>query len=255
MDSRSFKFCDTIIDLYNGDCLDIIPLLNKHSVDLIAVDPPYGTTQNKWDVVIPLDDMWECIKYILKPNGNVVFTATQPFSSMLILSNLDWYKYDLVWMKTIGSGQLNISKQPLRVHEGIIIFYNKFGTYNEQKTEGKPYSISRKTSNFEGNYGRQKDHLKINDGFRHAKSIVKIPNPRIKGGHRTEKPVKLMEYIINTYSNTGDVVLDFSMGRVTTGIACMNLGRSFVGIEKDQLWFSRSVDRVSEYVDKFKLFC
>jgi DNA modification methylase len=242
------------ISLLQGDCLKVMHAIEDGSVDLIAVDPPYGTTQNKWDVVIPFEPMWAHIKRILKHNGTAVFTTAQPFTSQLVLSNTDWYRYDLVWKKTIGSGQLNIRRQPLRMHESILVFYDKFGTYNEQKTKGDPYKIDRKTEKFEGNYGKQKDHTKINDGFRHAQSVVEISNPRVKNGHRTEKPVKLMEYIIETYSNEGDTILDFSMGHGTTGIACVNLKRNFIGVELDDHWYKRTVERFQEHTENFVLF-
>ena len=232
------------IKLYNGNCLNVMPLIEGSSVDLIAVDPPYGTTQNKWDIIIPFEPMWEQIKRVLKPKGVAVFTTAQPYTSQLIVSNLEWYKYDIIWEKTINSGQLNVKRQPLRSHEHVLIFYEKFGTYNEQLTEGKPYKITRKADNFEGGYGKQRNHTKMNDGFRHARSVLKISNPRIKGGHKTEKPVELMEYIIKTYSNSEDVVLDFAMGHGTTGEACKNLNRQFIGIEEDIHWFERAKERL-----------
>lgn len=235
------------IDLFCGNCLDIMPGLPENSVDLIAVDPPYGTTQNKRDIVIPLSPMWDCIRRVLKRNGTVVMTSAQPFTSQLIMSNLLWYKYDIIWEKTIGSGQLNIRRQPLRAHEHIVVFYDKYSVYNEQKTEGPPYTIRRKAAGFGGNYGKQKDSNKNNTGYRHAKSVITIPNPRTKGGHCNEKPVALMEYIIKTYSNEGDTVLDFAMGRGTTGIACVNLGRSFIGIEEDTSWFLKAEERIKEH--------
>lgn len=230
-----------------GDCLKLMYEIDDNSVDLIAVDPPYGTTQNKWDIVIPFVPMWEHIKRILKKDGRVIFTTAQPFTSQLIISNPEWYKYDLIWEKTIGSGQLNIKKQPLRMHENILVFYDKFSTYNEQKTKGDPYKISRKAAVFEGTYGKQRNHTKINNGFRHAKSVIKISNPRIKKGHKTEKPVKLMEYIIKTYSNEGDTVLDFAMGHGTTGEACINLNRTFIGIELDD-WFEKAKKRLESHL-------
>lgn len=228
--------------------------MKESSVDLIAVDLPYGTTQNKWDVVIPFEPMWGRVKHVLKPKGTMVCTAAQPFTSQLILSNPEWFRYDLVWEKTINSGQLNVNRQPLRSHESIVVFYGKLGTYNEQKTKGDPYKISRKTEKFTGNYGSQKDHTKVNDGFRHARSVIKISNPRIKNGHKTEKPVELMEYIVKTYSNEGDTVLDFTMGHGSTGIACANLARHFIGIELTEEWYTRTVDRFQEYENKTRIF-
>jgi site-specific DNA-methyltransferase (adenine-specific) len=246
MVEKTLRILDSNIRLLYGDCIEVMNTMDKNSVDLIAVDIPYGKTQNKWDTVIPFEPMWCCIKHVLKPTGTVVCTAAQPFTSQLVLSNLDWFKYDIVWQKTIGSGQLNINRQPLRMHESIIVFYDKFGTYNEQTTDGKPYKINRKTEGFVGNYGKQRDNTKVNSGFRHAKSVVKIPNPRIKNGHKTEKPVKLMEYIVRAYSNVGDVVLDFAMGRGTTGIACVNLKRNFIGIELSEEWYNKSIERFKE---------
>ena len=188
--------------------------------------------------------MWAHIKRILKPKGIAVFTAVQPYTSVLVMSNLDWFKYDLVWQKTIGSGQLNVNRQPMRTHETVLVFYNNFGTYNEQTTLGNPYKIKRKMSQFQTSYGKQRDHESINEGTRRAKSVIKIKNPRVKGGHSTEKPVALMEYLIKTYSNPGEVVLDFAAGRFSTGVAAINTGRQFIGIEKDDYWFSRGIERL-----------
>jgi len=188
--------------------------------------------------------MWAHIKRILKPKGIAVFTAVQPYTSVLVMSNPDWFKYDLVWQKTIGSGQLNVNRQPMRTHETVLVFYNNFGTYNEQTTLGNPYKIKRKMSQFQTSYGKQRDHESINEGTRRAKSIIKIKNPRVKGGHSTEKPVALMEYLIKTYSNPGEVVLDFAVGRGTTLVAAHNLGRKFIGIEKDNHWFEQASERL-----------
>lgn len=188
--------------------------------------------------------MWEQIKRILKPKGAAVFTAVQPYTSMLVMSNLDWFKYDLVWQKTIGSGQLNINRQPLRTHETVLVFYDNFGTYNEQTTLGTPYKIKRKVNQFQTSYGKQRDHESVNKGIRRAKSVLKVKNPRIKGGHSTEKPVKLMEHIIKTYSNPGEVVLDFASGRGTTLVAAHRLNRKFIGIEKDDMWFEKATERL-----------
>ena len=210
----------------------------------LLIRPTSDKTQNVWDHLIPLEPMWEHVKRVLKPKGVAVFTAVQPYTSMLVMSNLDWFKYDLVWQKTIGSGQLNINKQPLRTHETVLVFYDNFGTYNEQTTLGSPYKIKRKMAQFQTSYGKQRDHVSVNNGIRRAKSVIEIKNPRVKGGHSTEKPVKLMEHIIKTYSNPGEVVLDFAAGRFSTGIAANNTDRKFIGIEKDEYWFNRGVERI-----------
>lgn len=224
--------------LFEGDCLEKMPLLPAKSINLILADLPYGVSQNKWDSIIPLNLLWKEYKRLLKDNGIVVLTAIQPFTSKLILSNLKMFKYELIWEKTIGSGQLNIKHQPLRCHESILLFYSKRGTYNEQLTEGEPYKINRKIKSKGEGYGAQKDNSKINLGFRHAKTIIKIPNPRIKNGHPTQKPLELMEYIIKTYSNEDDIILDNCMGSGSTGIAALKLNRKFIGIEKDSNWFN-----------------
>lgn len=238
------------VKISNDNCLIDMRSIPDGYVNLIATDLPYGVSQNKWDSILPLDEMWSLFKRIIKPNGVIALTATQPFASKLIMSNMDWFKYDLIWEKTICSGQLNVKKQPMRAHETILIFYNEVPTYNEQKTKGEPYKIKRKVS-FDGpGYGKQKNSEKVNDGFRHAKSVIKISNPRIKGGHPTQKPVELMEYIINTYSNPNDIVLDCCMGSGTTGIAAINTERAFIGIELDKTYFEIAKNRIIENVEK-----
>lgn len=225
------------IKLFNGDCMEIMPTFQNNFVDMILCDLPYGVTNNKWDSVIDLSLMWKEYKRIIKDNGVIVLTATQPFTSQLVMSNLQYFKYDLVWEKTISSNQLNVKRQPLRSHESILIFYNRPPTYNEQKTVGEPYKIKRKAGYRDGNYHRQNPSEKINDGFRHARSVIKISNPRIKNGHPTEKPVELLEYLIRTYTNEGDLVMDNCMGHGSTGVACKNLNRNFIGIELDEKYY------------------
>lgn len=224
-------------DLIFGDAIENMAKLKEKSIDLILVDLPYGVTNNKWDVIIPFDEMWEQFNRIKKNNAAMVLTATQPFASMLVMSNLKQFKYDVIWEKTICSGQLNVKHRPLRAHEGILVFYDKIPTYNEQKTEGKPYKIKREGNDTENCYCRQKASEKDNEGFRHAKSVVKIPNQRIKGGHPTQKPVALLEMLIKTFSNENDIVLDCCMGSGSTGVAAMNLNRKFIGIEKELNYF------------------
>lgn len=224
-------------DLIFGDAIENMAKLKEKSIDLILVDLPYGVTNNKWDVIIPFDEMWEQFNRIKKNNAAMVLTATQPFASMLVMSNLKQFKYDVIWEKTICSGQLNVKHRPLRAHESILVFYDKIPTYNEQKTEGKPYKIKREGNGTENCYCRQKASEKDNEGFRHAKSVVKIPNQRIKGGHPTQKPVALLEMLIKTFSNENDIVLDCCMGSGSTGVAAMNLNRKFIGIEKELNYF------------------
>lgn len=236
------------VTLLEGDCLQQMKSIPDKSIRLICVDLPYGTTQNKWDEIIPFDKMWAEFNRVITDDGATVLTASQPFSSKLVMSNINDYKYELIWEKTIGSGQLNIKRQPLRVHESILVFYKKFGVYNEQKTAGKPYSIERTVKAKGESYGKQTDSKKINDGFRHAKSVIKVSNPRIKGGHPTQKPLELMEYLIKVYSNEGDSVLDCCMGSGTTGVAAVNLKRKFIGIELDNKYFNDAKLRIDKAI-------
>lgn len=232
--------------LMNIDCLKGMRKLSSKSVSLILVDLPYGTTQNKWDEIIPFQKMWKEFNRVIKDNGMIVLTAAQPFSSKLVMSNIDNFRYEIIWEKTIGSGQLNIKRQPLRVHESILVFGPKgsLSTYNEQKTEGIPYAITRKVMSKGEGYGKQKDSSKVNDGFRHARSIVKVSNPRVKGGHPTQKPLELMSYLVKTFSNEGDIVLDCCMGSGTTGAAAVALGRKFIGIELNETYYKIAKDRI-----------
>lgn len=233
--------------LINGNCLEVMPTLESQSIDLILTDLPYGTTRNKWDIIIPLAPMWSEFNRLIKPNGAIVLTAAQPFTSMLIMSNQKMFRYDLIWQKTIASGQLNVNRQPLRKHESILVFYTKQPTYNQQMSEGEPYIIHRK-ANFEGpSYNNQKPSSKINDGYRHPTSIITISNPRIKGGHPTQKPVELFEYLILTYTNSGDVVLDPCIGSGTTAIACLNTNRQYIGIEKSAKYYKMTQERIDKY--------
>lgn len=233
------------MEIFLGDCLEQMKKIPEKSIDLIATDLPYGTTQNKWDIIIPFELMWKEFDRVCKDSANMVFTSSQPFTSLLITSNLKDFRYEIIWHKTLGSGQLNINRQPLKVHESILVFYKKFHTYNEQKTIGVPYKITRKLSKYgDTNYNSQEDHTCINNGERRAKSVITISNPRIKNGHPTQKPVELMDYIIKTYSNENDIVLDPTMGTGTTGISCKRNNRSFIGIEKDEKYFVIAKNRL-----------
>ena len=231
--------------LMQGNCLNKMQLLPEKSIDLILTDLPYGVSQNVWDEIIPFNNLWEQYERIIKDKGIIILTATQPFTSMLVMSNPKLFKYERIWEKTIGSGQLNIKKQPLRIHESILVFYKSPGTYNEIKTVGEAYKINRKIKSKGEGYGAQADSSKENNGFRHARSIIKISNPRIKNGHPTQKPLELMEYLIKTYSNVEDVVLDSCLGSGITGVAAKNLNRNFLGIELDKKWFNRAKDNIN----------
>lgn len=240
--------------LIYGDCIKIMENIKLNNfVDLILVDLPYGISKNKWDNIIPLEQMWENFNKILKSNGVVVLTSTQPFTTMLINSNIKKFKYDMIWEKTISSGQLNVKKMPLRNHENILIFYQGKITYNEQLTIGKPYEIKRKINYNNRGYNEQKDNNKINNGFRHAKSVLKISNPRIKGGHPTQKPLELMDYFIKTFTNENELVFDCCCGSGTTLVSACKLNRNYLGIENNENYYDYSKERlINEFNNKTK---
>lgn len=234
-------------ELYFGDCLDVLPSLPANSVDLVLCDPPYAITNNIWDKIIDLPKLWVELLRVGKDSTAYVFTSAEPYTSKLVMSNLKMFKYDMVWVKSVASGQLNVNIMPLRLHEQVLVFYKKPPTYNEFITEGEPYKIKRKSEQYESNYGEQKDHESINDGIRRGNSIIQISNPRIKNGHPTQKPIKLMNRLVSMYSNENDVVLDFSMGSGTTGESALSLNRKFVGIELDAKYYKNCEKRLNMF--------
>ena len=240
------------IKLVHGDCLTEMNKIEPGSIDLILCDLPYGTTQNKWDVIIPLDKLWVHYKRILKYRGAIVLFAQTPFDKILGCSNIDWLKYEWIWEKERGTGFLNAGKMPLKNHENILIFYPELPKYNPQKTKGKCYSTKKGTKS--SNYGNFIGKDTINNGDRHPVSVLKFSREKCKA-HPTQKPVELMEYLIKTYTNEGDLVLDNCMGSSTTGIACLNTGRNFIGIEKEEIYFQLAESRItahSEYQKSLK---
>lgn len=226
--------------LMKGDCLERMKQIPDGSVDMVLCDLPYGTTQNKWDSVIPFAELWREYGRICK--GAIVLTASQPFTSALVMSNAGMFKYQWIWDKSQVTGFLNAKKQPLRRHEDVVVFYANQPTYNPQFTEGAAYKINRKHAT--PNYGAQTENSTESDGRRYPTSILGIPQSREKGGHPTQKPVALMEYLIRTYTNEGDTVLDNCMGSGTTGVACANTGRRFIGIEMDDNYYDIAKRRI-----------
>jgi site-specific DNA-methyltransferase (adenine-specific) len=229
------------IRLWHGDCLELMTDIPDGSVDMALADPPYGTTACKWDSVIPLEPMWEHLKRVIKPNGAIVMTASQPFTTTLIASNMKMFKYCWVWEKEQGVNFLLAKKQPLKVHEDVVVFCKKQPVYNPQMTKGKLY-ISGKGDSGEVT-GRVKKIQTKNEGTRYPRSVIKFN--RDVGIHPTQKPVALMEYLIRTYTNPSGLVLDFVMGSGTTGVACVNTGRKFIGIELDEQYFKIARERIS----------
>lgn len=225
-----------------GDCLDRMKEIPGGSVDMVLADVPYGTTACKWDSIIPLEPMWEQLKRIIKPNGTIVMTAQAPFDKLLGASNLTMLRYEWIWQKTKGTGHLNAKKQPMKNHENVLVFYKQFPTYNPQGLLRKAKPTIRKGRNNGPNYGKSdKDALQEFENY--PRSILAIPSEG-KTIHPTQKPVALMEYLIKTYTNDGETVLDFTMGSGTTGVACVNTGRRFIGIELDLNYFNIALNRI-----------
>jgi site-specific DNA-methyltransferase (adenine-specific) len=222
------------MELYNDDCLKILPTLEEDSIDMVLVDLPYGQTACKWDSIIDLEKMWKQLNKVCKPTTAMVFFTTTKFGNTLINSNPKQFRYDLVWEKSVAVGFLNARKMPLRSHEMMYVFYEKLPTYNPQKTEGKPY---KRNNIITGEAYGLTNHNNIinNKGDRFPTSVIKTSSKRNK--HPTAKPVELCEWLIKSYSNENDTVLDFTMGSGTTGVACKNLNRKFIGIEMDEAYF------------------
>lgn len=232
--------------LMRGDCLERMKEIPDGSVDLVLTDPPYGTTQNKWDSIVPLEPMWEQLKRVIKPNGVIVMFCQNTFTFKLGLSNEKMFRYTLVWEKTKAGGFLNANRMPLRAHEDILVFYRKLPTYNPQFEAGKPY-VKKAVTNGDGdNYGKfdRVGQVNVNEGKRYPRSVIRFSNDNHGSLHPTQKPVALMEYLIKTYTNKGDTVLDFTIGSGTTGVACRNLNRKFIGIELDVDYFNIAKDRI-----------
>ena len=238
------------INLIHGDCLEEMKNIPDGSIDLILTDPPYGTTACKWDSIIPFEPMWIQLKRIIKLNGAIVLFGSEPFSSFLRISNIEMYKYDWVWEKTNCTGFLDARRKPLKAHENIIIFAKKNTVYNPQKTMGKPYTQKAGKREFSQTADpkiRNGGHVTVSDGMRFPKSVILFKNGE-KGLHPTQKPVALCEYLIKTYTNENETVLDFTMGSFTTAIACLNTKRSFIGIEKDEHYFQVGKERLEKHL-------
>ena len=231
--------------LFNADCMDILPLIPDKSVQLILADLPYGTTQNKWDSVLPLDLLWQQYERIIADNGCIVLTADGIFTGVLMMSKPKWFKYKLIWDKKSTSGFLNAKKMPLRRHEDILIFAKGKTTYNPIMEErGKPRKKGGYVGGNKGTYGSHKEDIKFNNEY-YPTSIIEISNANQKAKqHPTEKPLELMKWIIRTYSNDGELVLDNTMGVGTTCLGAKELNRSFIGIEKEAKYYELAVARV-----------
>lgn len=246
------------VDLRQGDCLELMKSIPDGSIDMILTDPPYGTTACKWDSVIPFEPMWAELKRIIKPNGAIVLFGTEPFSSQLRLSNLKMYKYDIIWEKERPTNIFFMKKQIGKVHENVSIFYSKQPTYNpimedRTVTSGAIYGLSDYSKyNNNGSLTHQQPKYAVSKDYnfkkRYPRSVLKLNRDRVskKDRHPTQKPVALMEYLTKTYTNEGETVLDFTMGSGSTGVACVNTNRNFIGIELDEKYFEIAKKRIEE---------
>lgn len=233
-----------MIKLYQGECLEIMKEIPAGSVDMILCDLPYGTTACKWDTVIPFEPLWEQYKRVIKKNGAIVLFAQTPFDKVLGCSNLPWLKYEWIWRKESGTGHLNAKKAPMKDHENVLVFCEGSTTYNPQMRTGfKPYTCKQGATKSQ-NYGNQTGAVTVSDGERYPLSTIDFQRDKDKV-HPTQKPVALCEYLIKTYTNEGEWVLDNTMGSGTTGVACVNTNRSFVGIEKDAKYFAIAKQRIN----------
>lgn len=245
---------DAMINLMKGDCLDRMKEIEDGSVDLVLTDPPYGTTACRWDSVIPFEPMWLNVWRVLKPNGVAVFTASQPFTSSLVMSNPDKFKYTWVWEKGAATGHLNAKKQPMRAHEDVVVFCGGTPPYNPIKTTGHIRKTSIKRKDDGDVYGCQSfNSISYDATDRYPRSVVKLSSDKQTCKlHPTQKPVALMEYLIRTYTNEGETVLDFTMGSGTTGVACIKTNRKFIGIERDETYFNIAKDRIDSAIEEEK---
>ena len=234
--------------LYNGDCLEILSQLETDSIDMLFVDLPYGTTKCKWDICISLESLWEQYNRVCKANAAMVFTSAQPFTSVLINSNIKNFKYTWVWEKSKASGYLNAKNMPMKAHEDICVFYRKPPTYNPQMWKGEPYNKGKAHRPTEV-YGKQVATLVKNDsGMRYPRTVqyFKTAESEGKTTHPTQKPIALCEYFIKTYSNVGDTILDNTMGTGATGVAAIRNSRNFIGIELEEKYFQIAKERIEK---------
>lgn len=234
--------------LLQGDCLELMKKIPDKSVDMILCDLPYQRTQNQWDIMIPVDKLWEQYNRIIKDNGCIALFADGMFMAELMMSNKKMWKYNLVWDKMIPSGFLNANRMPLRSHEEICIFYKKQPTYNPQKIKGKPnHSKGKPKDCGNNNYGNYEfvDNSKELGDMKHPVSILRFskPHPSVSV-HPTQKSIEVCEWLIKSYTNEGMLVLDNCMGSGSTGIACMNTNRNFIGIELDENYFNVAKERI-----------
>ena len=251
------------MDLRRGDCLELMKTLDDTSVDLILCDLPYGTTRNKWDSVIDLELLWEQYNRVIKDRGAILLFAQTPFDKVLGVSNLENLRYEIIWQKTAPTGFLNAKKMPMKAHENILVFYKKLPTYNPQMTQGHPRKVSSKESraksverqklkvdNKDSNYNFYGESVEGYDSTERYPLSVQVfaKDQQKENYHPTQKPVALLEWLLKTYTNEGDLVLDNCMGSGSTGVACVNLNRNFIGMELTEQYFEIAKERIEKVV-------
>ena len=240
------------IELMKGDCLEMMKSIPDGSVDFILTDPPFGTTKCSWDSVIPFEPMWYELKRIIKPNGAIVLFGSQPFTSSLIMSNPKMFKYEQIWDKNKGTQPQLANIQPMKSHENILVFGKGKINYYPQKTKGDPYTRDNKQNHTEHSLSKGLKPIKqVNTGFRFPKTVLMYPRDfsaqtRL---HPTQKPIALLGYLIKTYTQENETVLDFTMGSGSTGVACVNTNRNFIGVELDENYFNIAEKRIQEALD------
>ena len=242
------RFVNRVIE---GDCIEVMRHLPNDSINMVLCDLPYGTTQNKWDSIVPLDELWTEYKRIVKPNGAIVLTSQGLFTAALIMSQPKLFKYKWVWEKSKPTNFLNAKKQPLRKHEDVCVFYNKQPVYNPQMTEGEPYDKGVRKNQLSGSYGDFQPVHVHSDGKRYPTDVVYFKTAESEGEvfHATQEPVELGRYFVRTYSNPGDIILDNTSGSGSFVVAALMEGRNFVGIEKNadtELFKGEKIDYIKK---------
>ena len=234
--------------IYNEDCLVGMDKIEDKSVDMILCDLPYGTTKCKWDIVLPFDKLWEQYNRIIKDDGAIILFAKQPFTSDLVNSNRDMFRYELIWEKTRAGNSMQVKNQPSAIHENIEVFYKKQPTYNDLKFKVDEKYIDKRKSIRDSFY--KSEHYsgvmkrKADDGMRHPQSILPFNSVWHTGMHPTEKPVELFEWLIKSYTNEGDLVVDNCIGSGTTAVACINTNRNYIGFEKEKEYYEMCTERI-----------
>ena len=237
--------------IYNEDCLEGMKRIPDKSIDMILCDLPYGTTACKWDTIIPFEPLWEQYERVIKDNGAIVLTASQPFTSALVMSNPDWFKYAWVWVKTKASGHLDAKRKPMKKHEDVLVFGGKgYPIYNPQGLVNGVFKNGRNVDMTDRVYSQYKNHGVSRKG-NYPKTVLEFANPSGKGHlHPTQKPVALFEYLIRTYTSEGETVLDNCMGSGTTAIACINTNRNYIGFELDKHYCDIANERIQKALDE-----